>query len=838
MLAPVFRSDILPVEAKGLFGNGSTDNRALIQAQWDAAAAQGKALSITVPGTYMLTATGSGAARYCLQPTTASSRYGLIIGPGVTLKVANSQATNSNPVKLIRFVNHTGGLYVGWPGGGKGGTLSGNTANQPGWTNGYGQVQGNSAVVGDDTNGSGSRDIVVENLYIDDFFSNNIVIGYQTSGVYGAGTQRVYIRGIKTTNCGEGIVLACVDYFGIEDCEDIRALNKMQGDSFEPSFCRYGYVRDVIAHANGDGTVSGGAGIDCYGSRYVTVSDFVIKDCRNGVTLESDFSNVDNYCDEITVCNGVISGSTGEVSPGVQTSTIGIIPSQGGRSTFSNILIENYYTSGFQLAAQTVTDGSAGAHFQADNLTFRNCATSILSCTTGNITADLSSVWFGTLTSGASDFCLNLSRASGSNTLNANLIGLGGAGFQTAGIRVDGGGATFQPTGRIDGCRFVITGGAVALSLATGADLSGMLVDDQGVLREISATGSYLHHGCRFVSFNAVNGALTTLNPGTIGQLLTIDFQSGTPGVVNDKVANGSGNIRLLANLNATFNQYDTLTLQWVSSLSEWHEVARRKNTSVPVTIQSTAAADVPLLLRSTTSQSGNVLEIRDVSSNLYGRIGPKREYDANGDVFLTWTGRTKGFSGSTYGIQMNPTMVTGTSSAGTFVNFEGAGVTTATSNPLAAIVEFQSNPTVNSACTVTTVTGFRSQSAASSSGVITNLYGVRCADVFTASGGSVTNHRAIWVDDLSLASSLNIALRTGQGDTIICQHASARFGIFTVTTPVVQYTTTGTTTGFTAGAGTAVLSDSTFTGNDGTKAYTIGDIVRALKSYGFLAKS
>lgn len=52
------------------------------------------------------------------------------------------------------------------------------------------------------------------------------------------------------------------------------------------------------------------------------------------------------------------------------------------------------------------------------------------------------------------------------------------------------------------------------------------------------------------------------------------------------------------------------------------------------------------------------------------------------------------------------------------------------------------------------------------------------------------------------------------------------------------QYNTEGTTTGFTAGAGTAVLSDSTFTGNFGTRAYTIGDIVRALKKVGLMDSS
>lgn len=53
--------------------------------------------------------------------------------------------------------------------------------------------------------------------------------------------------------------------------------------------------------------------------------------------------------------------------------------------------------------------------------------------------------------------------------------------------------------------------------------------------------------------------------------------------------------------------------------------------------------------------------------------------------------------------------------------------------------------------------------------------------------------------------------------------------------TPIVQPQTSGVVAGHTAGAGTAVTHDSTFTGNFGTKAYTISDIISNLKQAGIL---
>jgi hypothetical protein len=61
--------------------------------------------------------------------------------------------------------------------------------------------------------------------------------------------------------------------------------------------------------------------------------------------------------------------------------------------------------------------------------------------------------------------------------------------------------------------------------------------------------------------------------------------------------------------------------------------------------------------------------------------------------------------------------------------------------------------------------------------------------------------------------------------------------GFFTAT-PVVQQSTTGTTGVTAAGAGTALKDDTTMTGGVGTRAFTVPDVIRALKNYGLLAST
>jgi hypothetical protein len=99
-----------------------------------------------------------------------------------------------------------------------------------------------------------------------------------------------------------------------------------------------------------------------------------------------------------------------------------------------------------------------------------------------------------------------------------------------------------------------------------------------------------------------------------------------------------------------------------------------------------------------------------------------------------------------------------------------------------------------------------------------------RNAGAFAAAGINVIN------------SGLDLQLDTTTGTKI--GTATTQKLAFYNSTPIVQPSTTGTSIGHTAGVGTTVTDDSTFSGNTGTKAYRINDIVRALKQLGLLASS
>lgn len=85
----------------------------------------------------------------------------------------------------------------------------------------------------------------------------------------------------------------------------------------------------------------------------------------------------------------------------------------------------------------------------------------------------------------------------------------------------------------------------------------------------------------------------------------------------------------------------------------------------------------------------------------------------------------------------------------------------------------------------------------------------------------------------ITIADGKNIITGTTTG-TKIGTATTQKLGFFNAT-PVVQPNATLVTLGYTSGTGTTVTIDGKFTGNTGTTAYTIADIIAALKNLGLL---
>ena len=97
------------------------------------------------------------------------------------------------------------------------------------------------------------------------------------------------------------------------------------------------------------------------------------------------------------------------------------------------------------------------------------------------------------------------------------------------------------------------------------------------------------------------------------------------------------------------------------------------------------------------------------------------------------------------------------------------------------------------------------------------------------------SGEKIVFGKDLDVSGDHDFIIGTSTG-TKIGTATSQKIGFFNAT-PVVQQSGTGETTGTTGGSGTALHTNATITGGVGSTAYTIGDIVKALKNLGLLAQ-
>lgn len=257
--------------------------------------AKGKVL-VFPAGLYRLDTAGTNpyqaGTKYCLDLKTGGNTIWLM--PGATLQLADSQQTDAGgPVHIVVWRDGRN-IYIGG-----GGAIIGNTAGQPGWTGGYGQISTGCIINGysatmDRT--AANRDITIEGLTLADHWANPVNIDY---GEY------VTLRGIYSWGIGEGIQFSNVDYGLFEDCTLNDSSDVLVGDGFEMAGCRWSRMRGVTQLA--PNTASGG--IDMSYSKYCIVSGFLLDGGAYALNTQGTLGS--QYNDWNRFENGTLKRMTG-----------------------------------------------------------------------------------------------------------------------------------------------------------------------------------------------------------------------------------------------------------------------------------------------------------------------------------------------------------------------------------------------------------------------------------------------------------------------------------------------------------------------------------------------
>jgi len=339
---------------------------------------------------------------------------------------------------------------------------------------------------------------------------------------------------------------------------------------------------------------------------------------------------------------------------------------------------------------------------------------------------------------------------------------------------------------------FTITDMVFANNVSSGAAQTGIKTDTS---QTVTIANNILINNTTHQAF-VTNGTSTTITGNSCR-----GGQTGIRVTSNDYTVISSNSLRSHSQNGIVFLQncnYESVVGNLIRDVGS---SAANTYDGINITDTGTGCTDIEI--------TGNT--IIDTQSNMrYGVYAP-----ANGDYILVNANTIKGFQTAAYSL-------TGANSNA--FNNSGASDRSATSSLLGLMQ----------------LTGDLGNTAASPQVVSTHL----SAALPVAQGG--TGHTGLTSHTVLIGgSSINNSGAGTAGQILISGGASADPHWHTATsqvlgfygvTGVVQPTTTGTTTGYGAGVSTAVTIDGTFTGNTGSTAYTIGDVVNALKKLGLMA--
>ncbi len=558
------------VELNGADPSASASvNTVAIQATLDTAGlAGGGTVTVTKAGIYLIGVQGANpygppGHKYCLDFKYDNITFS--IGPGVTLKLANGQQVNGAPVDLLVYQGRKNLSFIGASNGSS--TITGNTAGQTGWTQGYSQIDHGIIISSYGVNGGqANSNILIKNLSLTDHFSNPINMDTFPSSQR---NSNIRIEGVRSSDCGEGIQVGGTDGVWIEDSVAESPNHVAVGDAIELSNCTRFFLKNNIARNH-----RSGSGFDIFGSTDGIIDGWISDDNANGMDIHA-FGADQPDPKNVTAINGLVINSRDVAGTGVCTGLSISAPTLNNIKVKTVLMKGSPFFYGFQL-------GAGGQLSAVGPVVIEDCVVD------GGMDGILIAAGFSDLTiKGGSYSNLNArgivyafqgNGITSAQLKNLTIDGVKAVNNGSYGILIDNQGYSVPGfSGVIKDCYLADNGDGPLSAGPEGLELTveNILPNTRTVLGDFWGTNAPIVYGVKYLS--PTGGLLRSFRSPSKNQTLTVTFPE--PTIVYDARQSGGNNIYLSKAVNGTFTAGDTLSLRYDSATTRWLETGRSLNT-------------------------------------------------------------------------------------------------------------------------------------------------------------------------------------------------------------------------------------------------------------------